>query len=213
MTWTATRTAALATTALLASGLLAACGNSPTAASSPATPGSTASSTVVAAGPTATATATPTTPVTAEEPAFPADTAADTGTASADAALTVSDVTVGAHDGYDRVVLTLGGTGTPGWRVEYVDSAVDDPSGQSLDVAGSAFLQVLVDGSGYPYDTGVTEWTGSPLRPTGLEQVREVNLRGVFEAQTQAVIGLDHTAPFRVFALSDPTRLVIDVQH
>jgi len=150
---------------------------------------------------------------TAGTPPFPADTSADTGQASADAHLTVSDVTVGAHDGYDRVVLTLGGTGSPGWRAEYVDSPVDDPSDQVVPVTGSAFLRLVIDGSGYPQDTGVAEWSGSPLRPTGLAQVHEVNVRGVFEGQTLTFVGLDHVAPFRVFALADPTRLVVDIQH
>lgn len=198
-------------TGMMAVALLASCGQSPASPANPSTASTGASTAAVVATPSATQT--PTASATADAPAFPADTTADTAEPSAGAALTVSEATVGAHEGYDRVVLTLGGTGTPGWRVEYVDAPVDDPSGQPLDVAGSAYLQVLIDGTGYPYDTGVAEWAGSPLQPSGLTQVREVNLRGVFEGQTQAFIGLDHTAPFRVFALSDPTRLVIDVQH
>lgn len=186
-----------------ASGRSAGSSGALTSSSTPSPTPSPAASTPAATAPTE----------TASTPPFPADTSADTGTASADAHLTVSDVAVGAHDGYDRVVLTLGGTGSPGWRAEYVDSPVDDPSDQVVPVTGNAFLRVVIDGSGYPQDTGVTEWSGSPLRPVGLTQVREVNVRGVFEGQTLAFVGLDHVAAFRVFALVDPTRLVIDVQH
>ncbi|MBU4215499.1 MAG: hypothetical protein KJ792_12685 [Actinobacteria bacterium] len=215
MTWTGARATGWVTIGVVAVGMLAACGQGSSPAGDPSTSGAgTATATVAPTpGSTGTAAASPGATGTAEPPPFPADTAADTAEPSAGAALTVSDVTVATHEGYDRVVLTLGGAGAPGWRVEYVAAPVDDPSGQPLAVAGAAYLQVLIDGTGYPYDTGVAEWAGSPLQPSGLPQVREVNLRGVFEGQTQAFVGLDHTAPFRVFALTDPARLVIDVQH
>lgn len=210
-----TRTGARATgwmaVGALVVGMLAACAqrsSAPAVTSAPAA--ATGTSTAV---PTPVATPTVSPSVQDDLTPFPVHTAADTAAPSADALLTVSDVAVGTHEDYDRVVLTLGGTGTPGWRVEYVDAPVDDPSDQPLDVAGTAFLQVLVDGTGYPYDTGVAEWAGSPLRPSGLPQIREVDQRGVFEGQTQLFVGLDHQAPYRVFALTGPTRLVIDVQH
>lgn len=150
---------------------------------------------------------------TVSEPPFLADTAPDERAASSDALLSVTDVTTGQHDGYDRVVLTFGGTGTPGWRVEYVDQAVDDPSDQVLDVAGDATLRLILLGTGYPLDTGQQEWTGSPLVTSGYTAVREVVVRGVFEGQTLGFVGVDAVHPFRVFALSDPTRVVVDVAH
>lgn len=146
-------------------------------------------------------------------PPFAADASPDTADPSADASLTVSDVRVGRHDGFDRVVFELGGTGTPGWRVEYVQDAVDDPSGQVLDVDGDGTLQVILTGTGYPTDTGVPEYAGAnPLRVGGTESVEEVWLRGVFEGQTLAFVGVDDDAtPFRVYLLQDPVRVVLEV--
>ncbi|MGA4778625.1 AMIN-like domain-containing (lipo)protein [Cellulosimicrobium sp. AB352] len=145
---------------------------------------------------------------------FPANTDPDTQDPSADAALTVTDVRVGHHDGFDRVVLELGGTGTPGWRVEYVDQPTDDGKGDVVAVDGDAYLQVMISGSGYPMDTGVEEYAGpNPVRAGDDGEVEEVLLRGVFEGYTQAFVGVDdERRPFRVFSLEDPTRVVVDVR-
>ncbi len=145
---------------------------------------------------------------------FPANTEPDTQDPSADAALTVTDVRVGHHDGFDRVVFELGGTGTPGWRVEYVDQPIDDGKGDVVAVDGDAYLQVMISGSGYPMDTGVEEYAGpNPVRAGDDGEVEEVLLRGVFEGYTQAFVGVDdEQRPFRVFSLEDPTRVVVDVR-
>ncbi|MFF8347317.1 hypothetical protein ACF049_15775 [Cellulosimicrobium funkei] len=145
---------------------------------------------------------------------FPANTEPDTQDPSADAALTVTDVRVGHHDGFDRVVFELGGTGTPGWRVEYVDQPTDDGKGDVVAVDGDAYLQVMISGSGYPMDTGVEEYAGpNPVRAGDDGEVEEVLLRGVFEGYTQAFVGVDdEQRPFRVFSLEDPTRVVVDVR-
>ncbi|WP_415296447.1 hypothetical protein [Cellulosimicrobium sp. SJTW-1] len=145
---------------------------------------------------------------------FPANTEPDTQDPSADAALTVTDVRVGHHDGFDRVVFELGGTGTPGWRVEYVDQPTDDGKGDVVAVDGDAYLQVMISGSGYPMDTGVEEYAGpNPVWAGDDGEVEEVLLRGVFEGYTQAFVGVDdERRPFRVFSLEDPTRVVVDVR-
>jgi hypothetical protein len=147
-------------------------------------------------------------------PAFPANTDPDVSEPSAGAALTVTDLRVGRHDGFDRVVYELGGTGTPGWRVEYVPEAIDDGSGNVFEIAGDGTLQVMISGSGYPMDTGVAEYSGpNPLRVAETDEVEEVALRGVFEGYTQSFVGTDDSDdPFRVYALTDPTRVVVEVR-
>lgn len=146
--------------------------------------------------------------------AFPADAEPDTAEPSGDAMLTVTDIRVGEHDGFDRVVFDLGGTGTPGWRVEYVDEAIDDGSGNPVEVDGDAVLQVVISGTAMPGDSGVEEYDGTTLEPDDTESVEEVVYRFWFEGYTTAFVGVDEgRRPFRVFALSDPTRVVVDVQH
>jgi hypothetical protein len=145
---------------------------------------------------------------------FPANTEPDLADPSDGALLTVTDIRVGQHDGYDRAVLELGGTGTPGWRVEYVDRPVGDGKGDVVDVDGDAYLQVMISGSGYPMDTGVEEYSEpNPVEGGGDGVIEEVRLLGVFEGYTQAFVGVDgEQRPFRVFALENPTRVVVDVR-
>ena len=46
-----------------------------------------------------------------------------------------------------------------------------------------------------------------------LDQVRETEVIGDFEAFFTVGVGLAHKAPFRVLTLTNPTRIVVDVQH
>lgn len=162
-----------------------------------------------AGGPATTAEESPAEP----EAPFEGGTAPDTEDPSDDAMLTVTDVRVGVHEGYDRVELELEGTGTPGWRVEYVEEALDPGRGDEVDVDGDAVLEVGITGTAMPMDSGVEEYGGDPVAGPG-ESVEEVAYRFVFEGVTTAFVGVDgEQRPFRVHTLSDPTRLVVDVGH
>ncbi|WP_324274625.1 AMIN-like domain-containing (lipo)protein [Blastococcus brunescens] len=149
----------------------------------------------------------------ADAPEFPAGTEGDAQAASADASVTVSDIRIGAHDGFDRVVLEVGGTGVPGWDVRYVDAASSQGSGNPVDVAGTAVLQVTLTGAGYPYDTGVEEYEGGPLTSADTTVIGEVVWDATYEGTSVAFIGTTGEHPFRVHALEGPKRVVIDVAH
>lgn len=147
-----------------------------------------------------------------DAPPFTADATPDTADASSDAAVTVSDIRVGRHDGFDRVVFEVGGTGTPGWDVQYVDAASSQGSGDPVDVAGDAVLQVTLTGAGYPYSTGVEEYSASaPLTGAGTQVVTEVVFDATFEGTTVAFVGTTGQSPFRVYLLENPTRVVLEV--
>jgi hypothetical protein len=146
-----------------------------------------------------------------DAPSFPADAVPDTADASADASVTVSDIRIGRHDGFDRVVFDIGGTGTPGWDVRYVDSASSQGSGDEVAVDGDAVLQVTLTGAGYPYDTGVDEFSGGPVSSGDTETVTEVVFDATFEGTTVAFVGTTAEAPFRVYLLDNPTRVVVEV--
>ena len=108
--------------------------------------------------------------------------------------------------------LEVGGTGTPGWDVRYVDVASSQGSGDEVAVAGDAVLQVTVTGAGYPYETGVEEWSGpDPLPGQGTGNVTEVVFDATFEGTTVAFVGTRAQTPFQVYALQDPARVVVEV--
>ena len=143
----------------------------------------------------------------------PTEQGAQRGEASPDAALTITDMRVGRHDGFDRVVYEFGGTGTPGWRSGIVATANQQGSGDPLAVSGQGILQVLIDGSSMPFMTGVEPYSGpNPLEVENPGVVTEVRDAGVFEGTAQTLIGLTkRDVSYRVYTLSDPTRLVVDV--
>ncbi|NEK86042.1 hypothetical protein GCU60_09750 [Blastococcus saxobsidens] len=153
-----------------------------------------------------------------DEPAtpsdFPADTEPDTAEPSQDARLTVSDVRLGAQEGFDRVVFELGGAGTPGWDVRYVDEPTADGSGAPVEVAGESVLQVRITGAGYPFDTGVDEYSGpSLMAAAGTGAVTEVVFGATYEGVTSAFVGSTAPRPFRVYLAEDPPRVVVEVAH
>ncbi|MGY1806621.1 hypothetical protein ACI8AF_04570 [Blastococcus sp. SYSU D00669] len=161
----------------------------------------------------ATATSEPVGTAGGSEPSFPADTEPDTAEASADSLVTVTGIRTGRQDGFDRVVFEVAGTGTPGWDVRYVDQAASQGSGDPVEVAGDAVLQVTITGVGYPYATGEEEYAGpDPLPGDGTGTVTEVAWDATFEGTSVAFIGTDGQVPFRVFALSGPTRIVVDLR-
>ncbi|WP_454778295.1 AMIN-like domain-containing (lipo)protein [Georgenia muralis] len=205
--------------------VLTACGGGPSEPAAPPATGAdgTGSPTTAAPSPTATATATATAGGTAE-PAEETDEPGEDVVYSTDAQndpewpsgggdLLPVAVRAGAHEGFERVVLDFEGTGTPGWRVEYVDVAIEDPRGTEIDIDGDATLQVVATGVRIPEEDELDR-----VLPSGevdveeTDAVEEVYVTGIFEGQNQAFIGLDSERPFRVFTLTDPSRLVVDIQ-
>ena len=147
-----------------------------------------------------------------DAPPFTADTQPDTADASADSRGTVRDLRLGRHDGFDRVVFEIGGSGTPGWDARYVDVASSQGKGDVVEVAGDAVLQVTLTGMGYPYDTGVEEYSGSDrLTAAGAAAVTEVGWDSTYEGTSVAVVGTTTRAPFRVYLLEAPVRVVVEV--
>lgn len=152
----------------------------------------------------------------ASAPVFPANTEPDDGGRGSGNGLGLTDVRVARHPGYDRVVFELGGKGKPGWRVEYVPRPLADGSGEPVPLKGTAYLQVVLRGIGFPDDIGIPPYGDHTTRVpgAGTQGVAEIAPGGFFEGDQQAFIGLSgDQRPFRAFALSNPARVVVDVQH
>lgn len=129
--------------------------------------------------------------------------------------LAVTDVRVGAHDGFDRVVFEIAGEdGDVGWDVRYVDVPTSQGSGEEVAVAGNAYLSVSISGVALPPDLppGVETFTDDVEGPAdGI--VVEVVHDSIFEGYHLFFVGLDTEAPYVVERLDDPQRLVIDLHH
>lgn len=155
-----------------------------------------------------------------EEPAAPGAKPADPapkgempGDAAEAARLTVTEIRVGEHQGKDRIVFELGGSGTPGYSVDYVDAPAQQGSGNPLEVGGDSFLQVMIGSQALPTENGLTEVPVGAVSADEASGVAGVAFAGQFEGQAQAVIGLKGTdRAFTAFVLQNPTRLVVDVE-
>lgn len=125
----------------------------------------------------------------------------------------LADVRTGQQDGFDRVVFEYDGA-LPGYRVEYVDEAIDcgsgEPSFQGV-IGGGVFLQVRFmpaaahDDEGAP-TSGITELTS----PIPARQTCD------FEGVVTWVLLLSRSGPrdFRVLTqivVEPPSAIVVDI--
>ena len=213
--------------ASLSSLALAACGSTNNSASSTPSASDSAPSTAEGASAAATAPMTPTgeplptaaTIATASESPDEANADApwtDTGSAQAagdGASLLVTGVRTGAHEDYDRIVVDLIGEGTPGWQADWVTDAGTQGKGDPIQPSGNHILRVFGTGARMP-STAEEIASAQTTLSVGLDlpAIASVYYDPTVEAQYQLVLGTNSQS-YRVFALSSPTRLVVDVKH
>jgi hypothetical protein len=123
---------------------------------------------------------------------------------------TVKGIRFGRHTRFDRVVVDLDQFKT-GYKVGYVRKLVQDGSGNVINVNGGAFLEVRLYPSWAHDEDGKPTWGGPRLVNTKLANVIKIARVGDFEGVVKIGLVLKRKAGFRVFELSAPNRLVIDV--
>lgn len=143
-------------------------------------------------------------------PAFPENTGPQVRRDSKGTPIVFSDVRVAEHEGFDRIVLEFSGTGKPGWAISYVDEAVLDGSGEVVTLAGDATLDIYASNTTAP---APGYYSGPARLVAAAGGITEVYVVGTFEGGTQVLAGVDGPrAMFRVFALTHPSRMVVDVE-
>ena len=133
--------------------------------------------------------------------------------ASAQSVPTLSNIRTGQHPDYDRVVLDMSGV-TPDYRVRVSTSVVGCASGAPISMPGSnEILRVNVWGAAAHDDNGNSTYTGSRNFATpGLYNVRRIAFTCDFEADLGIAVGYANVGTWhRVFQLTNPSRLVIDI--
>ncbi len=123
-----------------------------------------------------------------------------------------SGLRAAAHPGFDRVVFEFQG-GVPGYHLEYVDRPVRDcGAGEPRPIAGDAWLEVRLSPANAHTEAGKPTIPEREVVP-GLPNVREIERTCDFEAVVTWVIGVGSPNRYRAFELSDPPRLVVDIDH
>jgi hypothetical protein len=140
-------------------------------------------------------------------PAF--TTAPKTASPRGDAALLFGAAT-GCHATFDRFVVRAK-LATPGYDVRYVRRIVADPSGRPVALLGAKRIRVTLNLAAGHDNRGRNLLAGTLTpRCANLLQVKKA---GDFEGTVSFGLGLKRMTGFRVFRLTNPTRVVIDVTH
>ncbi|HSP38243.1 MAG TPA: hypothetical protein VLR26_10870 [Frankiaceae bacterium] len=118
------------------------------------------------------------------------------------------DIRTAAHPGFDRVVFDFNG-GVPAYFAEYVSAnQLVGPSGTPVSVAGTYFLRVRF--------TGLTTAPAPLLRTPNLTEVKQVKqVKQVEDSEGVLIygVGVSRRNAFRIFSLTAPDRVVLDVQR
>jgi hypothetical protein len=211
-----------------ATGTPAAATSGPSAAASPSVstapslePSTAPSATVTPTeSPAASATTTPT-----ESPAASASTGAAAGytctypyrrAGTTSSVVQVSDVRVGTHTAFDRVVFEFAGRRLPTLRMDAVKPPFTmDPSDLPLAVPGRSFVLirlVYASGEGAATADGKATYTGPDRFVPRYDRLASLVEAGDFEAHMSWVAGFTGSPCYRVTRLNDPARYVIDFQ-
>jgi hypothetical protein len=119
-------------------------------------------------------------------------------------------VAAGCHATFDRIVIRAR-LATPGYDVRYVTRIVADPSGRPVSLLGTKRIHVVIHGA-RGHTTGGTNLVPSVLTPL-CANLRQIKKAGDFEGVVSFGLGLRRKTGFRVFRLTNPRRIVIDVAH
>ncbi|MDD7582499.1 AMIN-like domain-containing (lipo)protein [Corynebacterium sp. 32222D000AT] len=128
----------------------------------------------------------------------------------APARLMVTNMRIGQHPGFERVVFDLEGEGQPGWFVDFQDQPTQQGSGKRINYYGATALNVNIDGTVLPYELGKDDPALGTMTGYG-SLITEVTSAGTFEGRSQFIIGLDQAHPYSVEVLDNPKRVVIDI--
>jgi hypothetical protein len=122
---------------------------------------------------------------------------------------TISDVRTGTHPGYDRITITFNNGAPANFEVRAQSNAtfIQGASGQSVTLRGDSGLLVIIRGA-----DAHTAYSGSTDFKTGYAKLVEARQMEDFEGTVQWGLGLSGSACYRVMVLTNPDRLVIDVQ-
>ena len=137
----------------------------------------------------------------------PAFACTDASGASGGGPGTITSVRVAHHDDYDRLVIGFATSNAlPQYSVQRQASSnfSRDASGENVVLEGSAGIKVVL------HDSDIAEGVPADQKPQ-LPEIRQVANIGNFERTVSYGLGLRAQACTRVFELSGPSRLVIDV--
>jgi hypothetical protein len=121
----------------------------------------------------------------------------------------IDDVRTGTHPGYDRLTIEFqnGQPETIEVRPQTDTKFMTDPKGDTVSVVGQAGIKVTIHIS-----DAHTAYSGPTDIKTGYSGLREVREIGDFEGYVTFALGVSSPGCYSATILTNPTRLVIDIQ-
>ena len=124
----------------------------------------------------------------------------------------MTGIRTGANTGFDRVVLDLTAGPAPAVSYRLTDELTADPSGEVVWLTGQFFVAVTAKPAAAHDVNGNPTYTGpQKFRTRNLRNVMAVAVTGDFEGVLSIGLGTRSQTWVRVFTLTAPNRVVIDV--
>jgi hypothetical protein len=123
----------------------------------------------------------------------------------------VVDLRWAEHKRFDRVVIDVDGR-RPGLLAKYVERLTYDGSGNAVPLRGRHKFMLALRPARAHDRAGHNVYTGPRLRQVGLPTLRGIAFTGDFEGVVSFGF-TTRTKPYRVFTLTDPSRVVVDWKH
>jgi hypothetical protein len=124
----------------------------------------------------------------------------------------VVNLRYGHHELFDRVVIRIRGS-FPGGHASFQRNFTYDGSGNPVPIRGRAGLRVAVTPAYAHDDAGNNVYRGPRLARPRFQTLKALAFTGDFEGVVSFAFALRHRAPYRIFTLNEPRRIVIDVRH
>jgi hypothetical protein len=124
----------------------------------------------------------------------------------------VVDLTFGHHARYDRVVIRLR-VAFPGGFADYQRRFSYDGSGLPVPIGGRSGLQVSLTPAVAHDQSGDNVYAGPSIARPKFQTLKALAFTGDFEGHVTFAFALTHRAPYRIFTLDHPRRIVIDFRH
>jgi hypothetical protein len=142
-------------------------------------------------------------------PPFACASSAPISSAQAPAVAFIDDLRTGTHPGYDRLTVQFqnGQPASVELRPQSGTTFTSSPKGDQVTLTGKNGVLVIIHGADLH-----SSYSGSTDLKTGYATLVEVRQLEDFEGVVQLGLGISGATCYRAFILTNPTRLVIDIQ-
>ncbi|EXF25730.1 hypothetical protein BG28_11450 [Nesterenkonia sp. AN1] len=133
---------------------------------------------------------------------------------SHDTVQVLSEIRLGSHAGYERIVLEYALDTGLAHQAQYIETGEQGTGFTEVqDGAVEAMLLIDVLGTTGGPDAEAAAWSEAWSPESDAAMVREIQPGELAGGESQVLISLDQQRDFRVQQLTDPVRIVVDIAH